>query len=572
MTSHSAATLKRLRYNVLLETLSEEEFHSIEGRFEQRQYAQNGVIVEDETIGNEVFFLVEGRVKISKVMQNGEEQILAVLHPGDCFGEMELVSGRPRSARVAAFDACTVFTLGKKVFIDILDRSHPFAIRLLQVLTVRARSMNYHFVRETNKKLERAARELRKFEQLIDATKKVNSTLNLDELLDIILRMALRIVDGDRGTVYLVDEAKQQLWTKVSQEQDGEGRVTIHTPIGKGISGYVAATGDTINIPDAYFDPRFNPDFDKLTGYRTSSILCMPMRNKEDRIIGVFQLLNKRKGVFTEDDATFIDALSVHASLAIENARLYEQEREKIRIERDLLAAREVQMSLLPKTLPSIAGYEFAAVTIPAQQVAGDLYDFLRLDDRHIAVCLGDVSGKGLPASLLMANIQATLRDQARATHSVRECINRTNRLLFQSSGPEKFATLFFGTLDFKDHLLCFSNAGHEQPFLIMTDNRIVRLATGGIVLGILDEYSYKDETVSIEPGAVVVVYSDGITDAINEKQERFGEERLERIILQSRHQSAAFLKQEIVDAVNRHADGASQMDDITLVVLKRLL
>ena len=569
MNSQPATTRTRLRYNVLLETLTDEEYRWLEGRLVERHYIQHQMIVEDETFGEDVFFLVDGRVKISKATHSGE-QLLAILHPGDCFGEMEVLALRPRSARVAALDACIVFVLGREDFEELLNRSHPFALRLLQVLSIRVRSMNYHFLRETNRKLERNARELRKFEQLIEAAKKVNSTLDLDELLDIILDMALRIVNGDRGTVYLVDEARREIWTKVSREQDGTGRVTIRLPIGKGISGYVAATGDIINIPDAYNDPRFNPELDKQTGYRTNSILCMPMRNKEDKIIGVFQLLNKRKGMFTDDDATFIDALSVHASLAIENARLYEQERQKIRIERDLLAAREVQTSLLPKKLPSVAGYEFSAVTIPAQQVGGDLYDFLELDDHHIALCLGDVSGKGLAASLLMANIQATLRDQARANDSVKECTNRTNRLLFQSTSPEKFATLFFGRLDFKNHLLCFSNAGHEQPFLISGNNQIVRLATGGIVLGIMDEYFYEDETVMLDPGAVVVVFSDGITDAMNAKQERFGETRLENIIREHRNASVSDLKNHIVDAVNRYAAETPQMDDMTLVVLKR--
>jgi sigma-B regulation protein RsbU (phosphoserine phosphatase) len=566
----TATTQKRLRYNVLLETLSDEEFCWLEERLHQRHFLPDQVIIEDETRGEEVFFLVEGRVRISKKMQSGEDQLLAVLHPGDCFGELELIAGRPRSARVIAVDPSTAFVLPRDEFTALLDRSHTFALRLLQVLSIRVRSMNYHFIRESNRKLDYTRRELHKLEQLIDATKKVNSTLNLDELLDIILDMALRMVEGDRGTVYLVDEAKQQIWTKVSKELEGQQRVTIALPIGKGIAGYVAATGDIINIPDAYMDPRFDPEFDKKTGYRTESILCMPLRNKGNKIIGVFQLLNKRHGVFTNDDATFIEALSVHASLAIENARLYEQERQKIRIERDLLAAKEVQLSLLPKSLPDVPGYEFAAATISAQEVAGDLYDFLAIDPKRLAFCVGDVSGKGLPASLLMANTQATLRDQTHVSTSASDCMVRTNNLLFQSTSPEKFVTLFYGVLDFEKHQLSYSNAGHEQPFFDEGGTTFLRLGTGGLVLGIVEDYPFQEETVSFRPGGVLVIYSDGISDALNDREERFGEEKLSAVIRNHHRESASAIKEAILDAVRSHVGGAPTYDDMTLVLVKR--
>jgi len=565
------AIRQRLRFNVLLETLTEEEFGSLEGKLEERTYQPGDIIIEDETSGEEMFFLTQGRVRIAKTNLNREEQVLAVLHPGDCFGELELIAGRPRSARVAAVDHVTTFALAREVFEALVRTSPAFSVRLLQVLSIRVRALNYHFIRETNRNLDQSRREVRKLEQLIEATKKVNSTLDLDELLDIILEMALRIVDGDRGTVYLIDEERQQLWTKVSRELDGSGRVTIRLPIGKGIAGYVAATGDVINIPDAYLDPRFNPDFDKRTGYRTQSILCTPMRDKDAKIIGVFQLLNKRRGLFTDDDATFIDALSVHAALAIENARLYEQEREKIRIERDLLAASEVQRNLLPKHVPEVSGYEFAATTIPAKEVAGDLYDFVRLDANHLAWCLGDVSGKGLPAALLMANIQAVIRDQARSTDSAQECVVRTNRVMTESTPPEKFVTLIYGILDTSAHTLRYCNAGHDNPFLFSEDGSFRRLSAGGVIVGIVEEFPFEEETLSLRQGDVLTVYSDGIAEAIDASQEQFGEDRIGAIVREHRNGSAADVCDAIVAGVRAHVGNAPAMDDMTLVVIKRV-
>ena len=569
-TPMTPADRNRLRFNVLLEPLSDEEFAALESRLTERCYIPEQVIIEDNTHGDELYFLLQGRVRISKQALNGDDQVLAILHPGDCFGELELIAGRPRSARVVAVDSVIAYALHRTDFERLLETSNAFANRLLQVLTIRVRAMNYHFIRETNRKIERSQREIRKFEQLIEATKRLNSTLDLEKLLDIILEMALKIVDGDRGTVYLLDETHRELWTKVATGLDGSGRETLRLPLGKGIAGYVAATGDTINIPDAYMDPRFNPEVDRQTGYRTESILCMPMRNKDGGIIGVFQLLNKKRGVFTEDDATFIDALSVHASLAIENARLYESERRKIRIERDLLAAREVQMSLLPKQLPQVEGYEFAASTAPALEVAGDLYDFIALDDKRLAVCLGDVSGKGLPASLLMANIQATLRDQAHATASAVECVRKTNRLLYESTSSEKFVTLVYGLLECSTHRFSYCNAGHDEPILVKHDGSLRRLNVGGVVLGIMQEFPFEEDAVPLEEGDVLVVYSDGIAEAVNPAGEQFGAARVEHLVRELRGHPAAAIERAILAAVRSHIGQGTPEDDMTIVIVKR--
>jgi signal transduction histidine kinase len=161
-----------------------------------------------------------------------------------------------------------------------------------------------------------------KLQKLIEASKIINSTLNLEKLLGLILDAAAESIQADRGTLYLLDSVKKELWSKVLQ---GSNMVEIRLPVGKGIGGYVADTGETVIIPDAYTDPRFNPDIDKRTGYRTHNVLCMPMRNKDGKIIGVFQLLNKRLGCFDKDDVSFIDALSAHASVAIENARMAQE-------------------------------------------------------------------------------------------------------------------------------------------------------------------------------------------------------------------------------------------------------
>jgi CRP-like cAMP-binding protein len=398
--------IDRLRHNILFETISDKMFDVIKDKLIERRYVFGDVILEDESDGEELFLLVEGRVKILKKTKLGEEKLLALLHPGDFFGELELVDGRPRSAKVIALDGCVTYTLKKTDFEYLLRESHAFTERLMQVLSLRLRALNNHFISDLVQHEEQTVLELKKLEQLIEATKNVNSTLELDKVLKIILDTAMSIVDSERGTIYLVDKEKSELSSKI---YIGSERVTIRLPIGKGIAGYVAATGDTISIEDAYLDPRFNPKVDKKTGYHTRTILCMPLKNKEDIIVGVLQLINKRKGIFHHDDENFIRALSIHAAIAIENARLYESEKAYQQMREEVRLAAKIQLDLLPKTFPLISGYDLAGKTIPAKVVGGDYFDFIALHNKHIGICLGDVSGKGLPASLLMANRPVTV-------------------------------------------------------------------------------------------------------------------------------------------------------------------
>jgi sigma-B regulation protein RsbU (phosphoserine phosphatase) len=559
--------LERLRHNVLTEVLTDEQFAAVSRGLAEHRFSAGEIILEDEAEGDSLYLIANGRVRISKRDRKGHETLLALLHPGDFFGELELIDGRPRAARVTAVDDCIVCSIRRAVFEKLLRENSALAYRLLQVLSVRLRTVDSQFVAELERHAEVSGREIERLKLLIEAAKVLNSTLDLDKLLGVILETALGLVDGDRGTVYLLDEERRELWSRVLK---GGETTEIRMPTGSGIAGYVAATGDTLNIPDAYFDTRFNPDIDKVTGYRTRSILCMPMKNRGGTIVGVFQILNKRSGTFTADDESVLDALSVHAAIAVENARLLEQERQKIAMEKDLQAAREVQMTLIPKKVPDLPGYGFAAVTIPAREVGGDLYDFTAKEPGQLAVCLGDVSGKGLAASLLMANVQATLRDQAFTTAPASECVRRSNRLLFQNTGNEKFVTLFYALLDPADGSLTCCNAGHEQPFLIRSGGETSRLTAGGTVLGIMEDYPYAQETVTLERGDLLLIFSDGVSEAMNPSGEQLGEGPILSVLKEHHEGDPEELKDALIATVREHAAGATQADDITIVVLKR--
>jgi sigma-B regulation protein RsbU (phosphoserine phosphatase) len=559
--------LERVRHNTLFENIDDEQFEIVQQRLVKRLYSAGDVILEESRDGEKLYLIAQGRVKITKKTRLKEESLLALLHHGDFFGELELIDGRPRTSRITAIEDCILFELSKADFHRLLAENHPFTTRLLEVLSVRLRALNHHFVQELDRHAEHAQNELQKLQRLIGAAQTVNSTLDLDRLLSLIVEAALGIVDATGGTLYLVDESHQELWSKVLK---GLELIEIRLPINKGIAGYVAATGDVLNISDAYLDPRFNPEIDGRTGFRTKTILCVPMRNKEKKIIGVLQLINKTSGLFSADDVSFIEALSVHAAIAIENARLYEQERLKIALEKDILAAREVQLALLPKEAPAIPCYDIRGASNAAQMVGGDYFDFIPLAQNRLAVCVGDVSGKGLPASLLMANLQAALRGQTIIMASPTVYLRRSNRLLWQTTAAEKFATLFFGILDCETHTLSYVNAGHNYPILFSHSGDQRLLKTGGIPLGMLDDFDYEEEIVQFNQGDILLMYSDGISEAFNKDKEQFGDDRVISIVQNLRDESAQTILDSVLEAVRTHSAGTPQLDDLTVVVVKR--
>lgn len=315
-------------------------------------------------------------------------------------------------------------------------------------------------------------------------------------------------------------------------------------------------------------DPRFS-------GVRTTgeekSILCVPLLVK-NRLIGILAVYNKKEGKeFSEDDKRLLSIIAAQSGQILENARLYEQEKSLVTMQEQVRLASQIQMGLLPKNAPQIPGYDIAGKSIAAQMVGGDYFDFIPMDERRIAICLGDVTGKGLPASLLMANTQATLRGQTLRTTSAKECIIRSNKLLYESTSDEKFVTLFYGILDFQEHQLLFCNAGHDTPYLLSDGVEPRRLKTGGVILSIFESFPYEEETISFKPGDVLVIYSDGITEAMNSREEQFTDARLGALLQEHRSRSANELIDVVIAAAKAHAGGHPQSDDMTMLIMKRI-
>jgi sigma-B regulation protein RsbU (phosphoserine phosphatase) len=286
---------------------------------------------------------------------------------------------------------------------------------------------------------------------------------------------------------------------------------------------------------------------------------------------GVLTVYNKKTGRgFTDDDQRLLAIIAAQSAQVVENARLYEEERSLFKIQQELKLASQIQADLLPKSPPTLAGYDIAGATFPARAIGGDYYDFIPLSETKVAVALGDVSGKGLTAALLMANLQASLRSHTYMANSVKDCVAKVNRHIFQSTSPEKFATLFYGILDTRTHALIYCNAGHEPPILINKDGEPARLKDGGTVIGIADSFEFQEVAVPLQVGDMLVAFSDGVTEAMSDEREQFGEQRLTNLLKQNVGAPSGKLVDEIVRAVKSHAGQAPQHDDITTIVLRR--
>lgn len=256
-------------------------------------------------------------------------------------------------------------------------------------------------------------------------------------------------------------------------------------------------------------------------------------------------------------------------AIALVNARLYQETLEKQRIEEELARAREIQKSLLPKLCPSGEKFLISALSIPSRQVGGDYYDFVTTQDDVLGFAIGDVSGKGMPAALLMAVLQASFNAQAQNRLPVRETVSRVNAHIARVTDADRFATFFYGELDLRSGNFTYSNAGHNFPLLIRAGGQVKQLTKGGLVLGVLADVPYEEETVLLCAGDTLFLYTDGISEAQNETGEEFGEERLTRLLLEKRDLSPKDLLDVILAQVNEFTRGLAQYDDLTMVVLQ---
>jgi sigma-B regulation protein RsbU (phosphoserine phosphatase) len=417
-------------------------------------------------------------------------------------------------------------------------------------------------LQEEVRRLRRAVEEL---SILNDLARAIGASLNSEQIMHTIIHRSLRAVGAEQGVITLVDEeASDSMKTLVRTAVSSAGHSKYH--FNQALLGWMHINKKPLTINSPGTDERFR-------GVRWDdsirSLLCVPMLTKSS-LRGVLTVYNKKDGgPFTDEDQRLLAIIAGQSGQVVENARLNELEQSLISMKEELRLAATIQSGLLPREPPSLPGLDVAGTSVPAQVVGGDYFDFIPMDEHHVALCLGDVSGKGVPASLLMANLQATLRGQTHSGVSARDCVSRSNGFLHRSTSPDKFVTLFYGILDTHAKTLTYSNAGHEAPFLSRADGEFLRLQKGGLILSILEDFVYEEETLALQPGDVLVIYSDGFSEAMNPDGQQFGDEKIREVIAAHRNRPAAGIIDALVKAVRAHADTAPQADDMTLIVVR---
>lgn len=414
-------------------------------------------------------------------------------------------------------------------------------------------------------------RSVQALQGLLDISKALGSEIELNALLEVIVRRASLIMEADRTTVFVFDPVTHRLWSRVGEGLEA-GRIELE--LGSGVAGSVARTKKLVNIVDAQQDSRFNAEFDRQNNYTTRSILCAPILSGEGSLLGVIQSINKRsRQAFDEEDERVMAALASHVAVALERAHLTEAFLERNRFEESLKVASEIQMGMLPKTamdVPADSPFEIAASLRPARHVGGDFYDYRKTADGRLFFCIGDVSGKGVPAALMMAVSRTLFRANSSVLTGAGEIMAAVNRVLCEETAPSMFVTAFCGLLDIETGRLEFSNAGHNPPFLLDAEGNVAEMKVRpGLVLGVAGGYAYPSETTTIQPGEMLFLYTDGICDQTGPGGEMFGLARITSILRAARNETAVGIVDTSLSSVDEFSAGAPQFDDLTALCVR---
>jgi phosphoserine phosphatase RsbU/P len=443
--------------------------------------------------------------------------------------------GRTRSAKN--------FSAEDKKFIEAIVNISVAAIE---------KALSFKEIKSVNRELDGKIQELG---TLFELSKEFNAILDRDKLLKLLTFTLMGQIGASKYAICLKDGAALASRVELSAIAPIKSLMfeIVSSPL------RVADLGRRKNLLSL-----------RDTCEKQGIVALIPLQSQNE-IKGVLCLGNKlREGDYTDSDLEFIYSLGNLAIVSLENTRLFYEAVEKKKLENELAIAREIQKGLLPAHLPQLDGFEIAAVNVSSNQVGGDYYDVITLGNGRYIVAIGDVSGKGTPASLLMANVQATIRTLVQFDLPLSEMTARVNQLIYESTGMDKFITFFWGILDLASKRFRYVNAGHNHPFLLRGEGAIERLTEGGIILGVMKSVPpYEEGEVQLSSGDTIVMFTDGVSEAMSKEGVDYTEERLEAFLRTIAPRSANEILEEVRSEITRYATGAPQSDDITLLVLK---
>src|SRR6267378_1854273 len=416
-----------------------------------------------------------------------------------------------------------------------------------------------------------AASTTAKSGDLLALITKVGVTLlasaTLTETLEQIVSLVFEAVPADRCLIMMRDEGSTELKVPVARLRDRAGEVG-EIRVSRNVLEEVVMRGKSVLTSDAQHDPRFASGTVVLQGVR--SVLAVPL-GVESKVFGIIYADSPiAEGRFSEDHLKVLTTLASVAAIRVENARLMEARLQQERLERELQLASEIQQRLQPTAPPQVDGYELQGISFPCYEIGGDYYDFIVREDGRLAIALGDVSGKGTAAALLMSSLHAAIHAQTGSHDSLVETISAVNKYLADNIPSNRFVTLFYAELDPESGALSFLNAGHNPPLIVHAAGTVEQLASGGLPLGIKADADYREGRTHLQMGDVLVIYSDGVTEAASPSGEEFGPTRLYEVVSRNVDASAAGIRDRIESALTKFSQGTQAADDITLVIVKR--
>ena len=414
-----------------------------------------------------------------------------------------------------------------------------------------------------------------KLRMLLDVTKKISRSLDRQEVLNLVMDTLDSVIPYDAAGIFLIDCAGKDSLTEGEEQctfkseavrgYDVEELYDLHLKLGEGLLGTVALSGKPIIVNDV----RSNPVYVNARD-RTRSEMVAPIISN-DEVIGCFDLESDELNAYSDNDLEVLMLLASQVAIIIEKVELHEQLIEKKRLQGQLEVARQVQLELLPPMDPELEGFDISAYNFPTEEVSGDYYDWVRIYEDQIAIVIADVSGKGVPAAILMAFLRASLRAASHIGYATHISMAKVNYLLWESIERNQFVTAFYGILDASNRTLSFSNAGHNPPLLVKANGESRFITEGEQPLGMFQHTRYHENHVVLEPGDLFVLYTDGATEAESPAGEEFGRDRLVDAVKASVDKPAREMISSIQMSVLEWTASAGATDDVTFFVIKAL-
>ena len=409
-----------------------------------------------------------------------------------------------------------------------------------------------------------ARREALEKNLLYEIGQKLSRKLSLQEVLAAILDSLKQVVSFEVGGVFLCDDQGVDLNAIYTVGYSPGSESSLHLKCDEGLVGAAATSGKEVIVEDVTTDPRY-----VQMSASTRSEIAVPIK-VNDHVIGVINLESDDHSAFDRRHVALIRAFASQAGMSIERAKMHEKDLASKQLQAQLEIARDTQRTFLPKKDPTVPGYDISGHNTPSGQVGGDYYDFIRIVDSHLGIAIADVSGKGMPAALIMASFRASLIAEIRNNYSIRTIGQKVNSLLCESLEQGMFVTAVYGVLDSVNHIFTFSNFGHNPPLWFRNDGKVESLSVGGVLLGVNKQATFEERAFMIQPGEMIIMYTDGVTEVFDHAGNEFGRAGLTAVVTANRERKSSEIADAIREAVYAYASPTHLFDDITLVVIKR--